>query len=366
MEENRDIYQSRGSDPASPSPGRPVEIGLGGLRRQARLTTILLALLMLVLLGGAIWLIHEQEKKLRSEEAEGAAPPAVGSPMPLPAASQLGGAPVQPAIPESALATALEPPTPPSTPSLTPEQSAQAMEELRKAHEYLRAKDLTRGEEHTRRALEIWPEWPSALRLLGLIYTQRGQFEQAITVLDQAIARDPVNVEAVNSLATAYMQKGWMGRAEELLHKVEIMNPDYWPAQLNLGLLCILKKDYGPAAEYLERAVVNVPNDAGPRNNLGVALMRIGRFEDARRNFQIIVEQTPKNPAPYFNIAISFILEKNPDAAIEWIRQGAEHCSPMTCQSYLADQAFNPLRNYPPFQQLLTSIYPQLPAPPPQ
>ena len=367
MDENRDIYQSRGDAPPPSGPSRPMDMGLDGLRRRTRTTTILLALFMLGLLSAAIWLIRKQEKKLDREESGEVLSVPGATPVPLPSASQLGQSSTG-GLPAAESAPPLEPPTPPApragAPALTPEQSAQAMTELRTAHEYLRARDLDRAEEHTRRALAIWPEWTSALRVLGLIYTQRGQFEQAIAALDQAIAQDPMSAEAVNSLATAYMQKGWMGRAEELLHKVEVMNPNYWPAHLNLGLLYILKKDYGPAVDYLERAVEQVPKDAGPRNNLGVAQMRIGRFEDARRNFQVIIDQAPENPAPYFNIAISYVLEKKLDESLEWIRKGAERCSPMTCQSYLADQAFNPLRNYGPFQQLMPTLYPQLPAPP--
>ncbi|MBU1694554.1 MAG: tetratricopeptide repeat protein [Verrucomicrobia bacterium] len=369
MKEHRDIYESRENGDSPKGPPQSVDPGLGELKRRAWLTTAVLAVFMLLLLSGAVWLIREQEKKLRREEVPAGSDATTMPPVPLPVASDLGqAAPAQPAIPESALPDVLEPPSPPTAgagaPALTAEQSAQAMTELRAAQDYLKARDLDRAEEHTKRALEIWPEWNSALRLLGLVYTQRGQFEQAITILEQAVAQNPLSVEGVNSLATAYMQKGWMGRAEELLQKAEVMNPEYWPAHLNLGLLYLLKKQYGTAADYLESAIEYVPNDVGPRNNLGVALMRLGRFEEARRHFQTIIEQRAATPAPYFNIAISFVLERDFEKAMEWIRRGAEHCTPMTAQNWLADDAFNPLRNYAPFQAIMSSFSPALPAPP--
>jgi Flp pilus assembly protein TadD len=369
INEHRDIYESRENGDSTGGPPKSVDPGLGELKRRAWFTTVLLAVFMLLLLAGAMWLIREQEEKSHREKASTGPDAATAQPVSLPAASDLGPAgPAQPALLDSAIPDVLEPPSPPAAgagaPALTPEQSAQAMTELRTAQDYLKARDLERAEEHTKRALAIWPEWNSALRLMGLVYTQRGQFEQAITILEQAMAQNPLSVEAVNSLATAYMQKGWMGRAEELLQKAEVMNPDYWPAQLNLGLLYLLKKQYGTAAEYLEGAIEHVPNGVGPRNNLGVSLMRLGRFEEARRHFQTIIDQGAATPAPYFNIAISFVLERDFEKAVEWIRRGAEHCSPMTAQNWLADEAFNPLRNYAPFQAILSSFSPALPAPP--
>ena len=41
-----------------------------------------------------------------------------------------------------------------------------------------------------------------------------GQFEQAILVLEQALESDPFSAETLNNLATAYMQKGMMDKAE--------------------------------------------------------------------------------------------------------------------------------------------------------
>ena len=114
MQENRDIYQSRENGDSPRGAPKSVDPGLGELKRRAWRTTTLLAVFMLVLLVWAVWIIREQEKKLRRDETSSPEATSV-PPAPIPGASDLNpAAPSQPAIPESALPDLLEPPTVPT------------------------------------------------------------------------------------------------------------------------------------------------------------------------------------------------------------------------------------------------------------
>jgi Flp pilus assembly protein TadD len=228
----------------------------------------------------------------------------------------------------------------------------------------LLARDLEKAEIHARKALEIWPNMNAAMRMLGVVHTQRGQFDQAILELEKALKNDPFSAETYNNLATAFMQKGQMEKAEELLNTSLQISPDYRVAFLNLGLLNLTRGRYDAAVDYLERAIEQAPNDPSPRNNLAVALMRIGRYDDARKQLLLLVDLNPGVPNWYFNLAITYVLENNFPEAMNWLRRGAQLCAPMTCQKFLSDNDFNPMREYPDFKKLVESLSPNIPTPP--
>lgn len=383
MDDHRDIYTKPAAEPA---PRQGEKAPSADIRRPSRpphSMTLVLALIMLALLGGAIWFLTLQDRQSRPPET----PASSESSKPtdtftrLPGVSDLSRDAAEPATPSrllqrraaatvtSAVPMAARTPPPAAlttaeSATLTAEQSAEVTRELRMSQQYLQAQDLDKAEVHAQRALEIAPKLQYGLRMLGLVYVQRGQFEQAIPLLEQALAQNPLSVETLNTLGTAYMQRGMLDKAEEYYTQTEMINPDYWVAFLNLGLLNLLKGRYDVAADYLERAVQRVPDDPNPRNNLAVALIRLGRYDESRRHLQHIIDRDPSKPGPYFNLSISYVLEQNFDEAMAWIRRGAEHCSPVVCQRYLADSDFNSMRKNPAFQQFVRDLYPEVPPPP--
>jgi tetratricopeptide (TPR) repeat protein len=354
MDKRPDIYESPRSPAGKEGGGRVVEPSHAEIRARTWRNSLVFLLAMLALLGLALWLVHIQEQRIRSREITGEET-VVPEP---PYARLLRMTNVAPdlAIPVGGPA---EP-----VPAIEPERMAEAMAQLRLGNEYLFAREFDRAEYHAQQALQIWTNMNAALRLLGAAYTQRGQFDQGIAVLEKALRGDPFNAEIYNNMATAFMQKGAMLKAEELLQTALQIAPEYAATLLNLGLLYLARAQYEPAADYLERGLDRLPDEPAPRNNLAVAQIRLGRYDDARRNLEIVIRQRPRIANTYFNMAITYALEKNLEQAMVWIRRGGERCSPVLCQKFLSDSDFNSLRGLPEFQNFLNSLYPVLPAPP--
>ena len=367
MTENRDIYKTTETGPQGKPPETGVVVEPTGAEVRARTwrNSITFTLLMLGLLGASTWMIYRQEKEAarRAEALEAQGP--IDTSSLLARQQPMTGAPARAAAPGDRPSFSIARDQPPvrGAAAVDPERTAQAMTELRSANDYLIARDWDRAESHVRKALEITPDMNAALRLLGVLHTQRGQFDQAIAILEKAMRLDPYNAETYNNLSTAYMQKGMMDKAEELLHASLQIDPSYQVAFLNLGLLHLARGRYAEAADYLERALAQVPNDPGPRNNLAVAYIRLGRYPEAREQLETIIRMNPQIANSYFNLAISYVMEKNFDEAMKWIRKGAEFCSPVICQRFLADSDFNAIREYPPFQELVSKLYPEVPQP---
>jgi len=357
MEKDQDIYKTpeKGKKKGSHLP--LVEMTPLQVRARTLWTTIAFTVVMLTLLGGSIWFIYQQEEKSNLEKSD-ITEEELTSPFAL--------SPVTNNTQTTRIAIP-EPPGPERETTqleIDPEKMAQAMGEARTANEYLQARDFDKAELHAKKALEIWPDMNAALRLLGVVYTQRGQFDQAIDILEQALKGSPFNVEIYNNLATSYMQKGQLDKAEELLITSLQISPGYRIAFLNLGLLSLLRGDYVHAADYLERALEQMPDDAPPRNNLAVCLIRLGQYEEARQHLDIVINQHPQLPNAYFNKAITYVYEENFPEAMKWIREGAARCSPVLCQQFLSDNDFNAIRGTKEFQDFTQSLYPNLPEPP--
>ncbi len=248
--------------------------------------------------------------------------------------------------------------------TLSPQKMADAMAEIRAANQYVSARDWDNAETHVTNALAICPDMAMALRLRGLIYSQRGQFDEAVTVLERALRLDPFNAEAFNTLATVHIQKKQFDRAEELLQTALSIRPGFAATEVNLGLLYVLEKKYDLAIEQLQDAAPQLSDNAAVLNNIGVCYLRMDRQEDARQKFQEVIKNDPKRAAPYFNIAMSYSIQKDVTNAISWIRQGAAQCTPADVQRFLTDSDFDSIRGKPEYQTLVRDLYPQLPRGP--
>lgn len=351
-DEQRDIY-TKPKGKAEPETLPAPEIDPGEQRVRARKRTIWLSSIMLVLLTAiAIYFFVQDPKSnpMLDLLRGGTNRVTREGPRVLPVATI-------PAAPQetSSFNLASLDFTTPST-NIPPEKIAQVMTLLRQAEQLMRAREFDRAEELARQSLEIWPGVNAGLRTLGTVYLQRGQFDQAILVLERALRDDPFNVSTFNNLAIAYMQRGQLDRAEDLLLSAVQIQPDIPSTQINLGLLYVLWGRYDQAVEHLEPAVGLLPNNRSAVQNLGVSLMRMGRIAEAREQFRRVLEMDPSRPSPYFNMASALVLERSYDEAMNWLRQGVKRCTPVEARKYLMDTDFDSLRTLPEFQSLVRDL----------
>ena len=364
MDEHRDIYNKPEQKPAA-KPALPAyESTPEEVRRGVRKRITYSVAIMLVLLASAAVYFYTQESDLeRNPLAELLRGPgrSTGQTVRVVSTNALAGLP--------GLEGEFDPASVGRAPAhIPPQKMAEAMGHMRMANQYLVERDLEQAEQNVKRALAIWSDMNAGLRMLGVIYIHRGQFDQAILILERALQNDPFSSEALNNLATAYLQKGQLEKAEDLLLTSLQIRSENFTTQVNLGLLYLLWARYDQAAEHLEQAVQLAPENAAVRNNLGVALIRIGRFDLAREHFQFLVEKTPDRAQPFFNMAIAYALERKHTEALEWVTQGVQRCSPQEAQRHLMDSDYDGLRGLPEFQKLMRQLsepMPNQPVPPP-
>ncbi|MBU0679313.1 MAG: tetratricopeptide repeat protein [Verrucomicrobia bacterium] len=362
MPDHGDIYKAPDQKDESKGKGVFVDFTTQQARTRVLRNVIGFGVVVAVLLGLASWLVYLQEKK-------DALPDSTEFPFQQNLYSLSGASTNAPVIVSPSVTPFTSVPRTDeikqSRRELDPQKLSEAMAEMRIANGYVSSREWGKAEIHLKEALKILPDIGEAERMLGLVYTQKGSFDQAIAVLEKSIAEYPFNEDAYNNLAAAYMHKGRMDKAEDLLYTALSIQPNYILAQLNLGLLYLATARYQSAAEYLELSVDRVPLNSAVRNNLAVALLRIGRYEDAREHLRKVIEIEPETAATYFNVAITYVLENRFEEGMEWIRKGSEYCSPALFQLFVSDSDFGVLREHPEFKNLMNAMYPELPLPPP-
>ena len=322
------------------------------LRTAANRRIVVFVVVFSLMLAGALWLVLREEKRrgtlLIQPEIPAVPAPVLPAPQPQP-------------VPLPATETAA-----PTSPAL--EQSAQMEEALaayREAAQHLVAKRFEQAEERALAALRAYPKMAGAQRILGLIYLQQGNIDRAIAVLEASLRNEPFHPEALTNLAFAYLQAQNTGLAMELIETCRRLHPDYKPALLQEGIMLLGQPGSQKAVEVLREAVEAFPNMPGPRNNLAVALARVGDRAGAREQLAALLELDPGNFSALFNTGALFAQETNAPAAIPWLRRAMAQISPANFRTYLNDPDLAPIREDPEFKQFLRELDPVLPGPGP-
>jgi len=208
---------------------------------------------------------------------------------------------------------------------------------LATAEAHRAARRLTQAERLCRKALDLEPDDPRGLRLLGDLLQQTGRARDAVAPYERALAADPSYAEAHLGLGGALQRLGQaaralesferalalkpdlpdapyavaaslqaLGRLEEAKTKYEGLiaaKPDWAPLHNNYGnVLKSLGQTEASLAAY-RRAIALDPDMIEAVNNLGTALMERGAFDEAERCFRRAIAMKPSFVVAYNNLA---------------------------------------------------------------
>ena len=129
---------------------------------------------------------------------------------------------------------------------------------------------------------------PSRKRLAYSLYTKACEIDdkdpkEATRLYRRAIHLDPAFWEAMSNLGRIYFRADEFGAAENWWKRATRTNPQgATDAYYNLGYLRLMKGDYQDAITHFELAIAAEPYFANAYYNLGEALSRMRRSEEAR------------------------------------------------------------------------------------
>jgi tetratricopeptide (TPR) repeat protein len=155
------------------------------------------------------------------------------------------------------------------------------------------------------RAVELEPESFEARFALGSQYLREGEAARALSHLRKAQTLRPDDREVVYSLGRALRATGGNEEAAALLKQLAersrgraVADADVREAGRlnNEGVELEARGDYEGALERYRAAVAIHPQDPRFRKNVGLALCRLGRWEEAKAELREVLKESPGEP----------------------------------------------------------------------
>ncbi|MCX7701162.1 MAG: DUF6165 family protein [Gemmataceae bacterium] len=202
--------------------------------------------------------------------------------------------------------------------------------------QHQRAGNLPVAEEIYRRVVEVQPDHPEALYLLGTVCQRQGKLDDAAQYLLMAVSARPdyaeahnnlgvvmvlmgrrldaihhfrhvvrlrpTDPEALNNLGNALREEGSLEEAAELLQHALRLRPDYPDAMHNLGLVLSELGQTEEAVAYLREAIRLRPDFAEAHADLGLILAREKRWDDAVEPFEQLIRLRPDRADGYAHL----------------------------------------------------------------
>jgi tetratricopeptide (TPR) repeat protein len=204
---------------------------------------------------------------------------------------------------------------------------------------------------YIKRAVELNENNPAVHIGLGMIYSGRGEYENAVDAYREAIKIDPEDVESVLRLGRLYVDMGAFDKAEFYFRNAMKMRPDYWRCysslgafyyfngeydsaivQYNLGLqlapanqnllmglagMFWLKEDFTRAIDIYEKILLINPENANVITNMGTANYYLGNFKEAVRYYKQDLQLRPDQYRIHGYLADALLWSGNNDASSE-------------------------------------------------
>lgn len=153
---------------------------------------------------------------------------------------------------------------------------------------------LTLAEQIYRQILEVEPDQPDALHLLGVVHSQRGDYQTAIDYIGRAIRRKPSEAAYHSNLGIACRASGRLDEAVASFRRSLELRPDFVDAHYHLGLTFKQQGMLDDAIASYRRALDIQPLHANAINSLGNALRAQGKLDEAAACYRRALEIEPR------------------------------------------------------------------------
>lgn len=142
--------------------------------------------------------------------------------------------------------------------------------------------DYVTGQRYLLDCVERNPNHVGAMVNLGLMLASQGQASEGVRWLEKARLAAPDSLRVQASYAKILDQMGMVDKARGAWERVAELRPDDLQVMANLSHAYMNVQDYQKAAYWLEKVVGLAPDDKLARMFFAEALLRLGRFDDAR------------------------------------------------------------------------------------
>ncbi|HEY7088939.1 MAG TPA: tetratricopeptide repeat protein [Tepidisphaeraceae bacterium] len=152
----------------------------------------------------------------------------------------------------------------------------------------------------------------TSLGILSIIQTM--YWRDSRTLFTHALEVNPQSSVASNNLAFVMLDRD-PAEAERLARRAVEVKPNNEPARVNLGMALAKQARPEDAAEQFKKAIALEPNDADAHSNLAAAYGEMGRFDDARRECDVALQINPNHRQARLILSLLQRVPKPPSAS---------------------------------------------------
>ncbi|HKE03823.1 MAG TPA: tetratricopeptide repeat protein [Blastocatellia bacterium] len=155
----------------------------------------------------------------------------------------------------------------------------------------LQSGQLDEAEESARKALELSPDDPQALIQLSSILDRSGKHEVSEKTLRELLKREPDNATALNNLGYFMVERGaGYDEALKLIEQAVAIDPIQGSFLDSLGWAHFKLGNIEKARQYLEKATIYSKRNSAIHEHLGDVLREAGRLTEARKQWEKALE----------------------------------------------------------------------------
>lgn len=126
--------------------------------------------------------------------------------------------------------------------------------------------------------------------------------------------QDTQTAQKLHEKALAQMKDGDLAQAELTFKQACAADVFFGPAHNNLGHLYFQQKKYYLAAWEFQYAAKLMPYRVEPKNNLGMVMEAVGKFDEAAEHYEQALELQSDNPEIIANLARLYVRDHRYDA----------------------------------------------------
>lgn len=170
---------------------------------------------------------------------------------------------------------------------------AKAAKHLESAHQHFKKMDLSGALTEIDRSLQVDPNCARAFTMRSYLKLAQSDSNGAVEDATRAAVLDPYDPESLIALATAYNSIKEFRKAFEAARKALSLRADSWRARLEMAKSLYGEDQYVQALSTLDLVNTDFPDVHLVRADV---LTRLGRSQEATRQFGIFLQQAPNDP----------------------------------------------------------------------
>lgn len=174
------------------------------------------------------------------------------------------------------------------------------------------------------RALSIRPDFDEVYGCIGDVMEKQGKTDEALFHYFIAVRGKPDFAEAHVRIGNILEKRGLLDDAAAHYEKALAAQEDTVEAHNNLGAIEAIRGNEQKASEHFIRVLELDPGFADAYFNMGNLYLNRGKFTEAIRNISRAIMERPDYPEAYNNLGIAWIQLGEVDQAIFWFEKALE------------------------------------------